>query len=36
VADDRGVEPGLALVEPEAVLPEFEIFFNWPLPMPVK
>ena len=30
VADDRGVEPGLALVEAEAVLSELEIFFNRP------
>ena len=30
VAQDRGVEPGLALVQAEAVLPEFEIFFYWP------
>src|SRR6266568_5145714 len=30
VAGDRGVEPGLALVEPEAVLAELEIFFYWP------
>jgi len=36
VAQDGGVEPGLALVQAEAVLPEFEIFFNWPLLMPVK
>ncbi len=27
VAGDRGVQPGLALVEAEAVLAEFEIFF---------
>ena len=27
---DRGVQPGLALVEAEAVLAEFEIFFYWP------
>ena len=30
VAEDRGVEPGLALVEAEAVLAEFEIFFYRP------
>src|SRR5271165_5463931 len=30
VAGDRGVEPSLALVEAEAVLAEFEIFFYWP------
>ena len=30
VAGDRGVEPGLALVEPEAVLVELEIFFYRP------
>jgi len=30
VAGDRGVEPCLALVEAEAVLAEFEIFFNRP------
>jgi len=36
VAEDRGVQPGLALVEAEAVLAEFEIFLNRPLLMPVK
>jgi len=36
VAGDRGVEPGLALVEPEAVLRECEIFFSRPLLIPVK
>jgi hypothetical protein len=36
VAGDRGVEPGLALVEPEAVLAEREIFFSRPLLIPVK
>ncbi len=36
VAEDRGVEPGLALVQPEAVLAEFEIFYSRPLLMPVK
>ena len=30
MAGDRGVEPGLALVEREAVLREREIFFNRP------
>ena len=30
VAGDDGVEPGLALVEAEAVLAESEIFFNRP------
>ena len=30
VTEDRGVEAGLALVEPEAVLAEFEIFFYRP------
>jgi hypothetical protein len=33
---DGGVEADLGLVEAEAVLSEFEIFFNWPLLMPVK
>ena len=36
VAGDRGVEPGLALVEAEAVLAELEIFLNQPPLMPVK
>jgi hypothetical protein len=36
VAEDGGVQPGLALVEAEAVLAEFEIFFNPPLLIPVK
>ena len=36
VAGDRGVEPGLALVEAEAVLAEFKIFFSRPLLIPVK
>jgi hypothetical protein len=36
VAGDRGVEPGLALVEAEAVLAELEIFFSRPLLIPVK
>jgi hypothetical protein len=36
VAGDRGVEPGLALVEAEAVLAELEIFFSGPLLMPMK
>ena len=36
VAGDRGVEPGLALVQAEAVLPELEIFFSRPLLIPVK
>jgi hypothetical protein len=31
-----GVQPGLALVEAEAVLAEFEIFFSQPLLIPVK
>jgi hypothetical protein len=35
VAADRGVEPGLALVQAEVVLPELEIFFSRPLLMPV-
>jgi hypothetical protein len=30
VAEDRGLEPGLALVEAEAVLAELEIFFATP------
>ena len=30
LAGDRGVEPGLALVETEAILDELEIFFYWP------
>src|SRR5271163_807551 len=30
VAADRGVEPGLALVQAEVVLSEFESFFHWP------
>jgi hypothetical protein len=32
VAEDRGVQPGLALVQPEAVLAEFEIFFYTEVP----
>ena len=36
VPGDRGVQADLGLVEPEAVLAEFEIFFNRPLLMPVK
>ena len=36
VAEDRSVEPGLALVQPEAVLAEFEIFFSQPPLIPVK
>ena len=36
VAADRGVEPGLALVEPEVVLPELEFFFNRPPLIPLK
>jgi hypothetical protein len=35
VAADRGVEPGLALVQAEVVLSEFESFFNRPLLTPV-
>jgi len=34
--EDRGVEPDLGLVEPEAALAELETFFNRPLLMPVK
>src|SRR5579875_2102992 len=30
VADDRGVQPGLALVQPEAVLSELEILLHRP------
>jgi hypothetical protein len=30
VADDRGVEPDLGLIQAEAVLPELEIFFYRP------
>jgi len=30
VAEDRGVQAGLALVEADAVLAELEIFFDWP------
>ena len=30
VAQDRGVEPGLALVQAEAALPELESFLHWP------
>ena len=30
VAEDRGIEPGLALVQAEAVLPELEIFLDRP------
>ena len=36
VAQDRGVEPRLALVQAEAVFPEFEIFFSRPPLIPVK
>jgi hypothetical protein len=36
VAGDGGVEPGLALVEAEAVLAEGEIFFNRPPLIPLK
>ena len=36
VPGDGGVEADLGLVEPETVLPEFEIFFNGPLLIPVK
>jgi len=36
VPGDRGIQPDLGLVEAEAVLAEFEIFFNRPLLMPVK
>ena len=36
VAQDRGVEPDLRLVQAEAVLAEFKIFFNRPLLIPVK
>ena len=36
VAEDRGVQAGLALVEAEAVLAELEIFLNQPPLMPVK
>jgi len=36
VPGDGGVEPGLALVEAEAVLAELRIFFNRPLLIPVK
>jgi len=36
VAGDRGVEADLGLVEPEAVLAEFEILFNRPPLIPVK
>jgi hypothetical protein len=36
VAEDRGVEPDLALVQAEAVLPELEILFSQPLLIPVK
>jgi hypothetical protein len=33
---DRGVKPGLALIQAEAVLPEPEIFFSRPPLIPVK
>ena len=36
VAADRGVEPRLALVQPETVLAEFESFFNPPPIMLLK
>jgi len=36
VAQDRGIQPDLRLVEPEAVLAELEIFFSRPLLIPVK
>jgi hypothetical protein len=36
VAEDRGVQAGLALVQAEAVLAELEIFLNQPPLMPVK
>ena len=36
VPGDRGIEPNLGLVEAEAVLAEFEIFFNQPPVMPLK
>jgi hypothetical protein len=36
VPEDSGVEAGLALVQPEAVLAEFEIFLSRPLLIPVK
>jgi hypothetical protein len=36
VPGDRGVQADLGLVEPEAVLPELEIFFSRPPLIPVK
>ena len=36
VPQDRGVGPGLALVEAEAALPEFKAFLSRPLLIPVK
>ena len=36
VPGDRGVEPGLALVQPEAALPRSEVLFNQPPVMPLK
>ena len=36
VAEDRGVEPDLGLVQAEAVLAELEILLNRPPLMPVK
>jgi hypothetical protein len=36
VAEDRGVEPGLALVQAEAVLPEPEVLLSRPPLMPMK
>jgi hypothetical protein len=35
MAHDRDVEPRLALVQAEAVLPDLEIFFNGPPLIPV-
>jgi hypothetical protein len=36
MAEDRGIEAGLALVQPEAVLAELEILLSQPLLIPVK
>jgi hypothetical protein len=36
VAGDRGVQPGLAVIQAEGVLAELETFFNQPPLMPVK
>jgi hypothetical protein len=36
VPGDRGIQADLGLVEPEAVLAEFEIFLSRPLLIPVK